>query len=395
MASDRERDAEMDRLLRAALAEMPARTAEPCPSADDLAAYVERTLAEGEREALETHFAACERCQHALALMATVPEAPATRAAATTRAWWLGGWRRWLVPVSALASALILYVALKPEATLRPGSPPAGVGTGVESTAPERGAAAPAPPGRALADAASPSEKTPAPRKEEARRTPPAAPAPVVARIEAKQRGALEPVPQLAAAPAVVAPPPPPVAPEAVAEGQAREAAPGAVGGVLTMRPTQMRTVEELPAKGSKPAAADMALAAPAQASSAAAARAESGAAPTIVKGGGARPFLWRFDPGGRIFGSADGGRTWQLQHEGPGELAAGVSPSPGVCWAVGAGGLVLRTTDGQAWQVIPFPERLDLVAVTATSALHATVHAPYGRQFTTEDGGGTWTQKP
>ena len=100
----------------------------------------------------------------------------------------------------------------------------------------------------------------------------------------------------------------------------------------------------------------------------------------------------WRFGPGARIEGSADAGRTWRLQYSGTGELLTGSSPGGTTCWAVGAAGLVLRTTDGQAWAARPFPEQVDLTAVTATDALHATVTARDGRRFATEDGGTTWT---
>ncbi len=204
-----------------------------------------------------------------------------------------------------------------------------------------------------------------------------AAPAPLVAEVEPRKERVAAPVPQLAPAPVPAAPtPPPPV--EALAEAQARETPRGAVGGVLAMRPAAKRS-------------ADASIAAPAEAASGG--RGE-GRQPTIVRGGGAFPFLWRFDPGARILGSTDEGRTWQLQHPGPGELTAGSAASAAICWAVGAEGLVLRTTDGRTWETVPFPERLDLVAISATSARHATVHDRNGRRFTTDDGGATWRER-
>ncbi|RPJ69207.1 MAG: zf-HC2 domain-containing protein, partial [Acidobacteria bacterium] len=122
--SDRERDAEMDRLLRAVLADEPTTAAGACPPADELAAYAERTLTDGEREGMETHLAACRRCQEALALLATMPESSAPGPAVSpSPAWWRAGWKRWLVPLAAAATAVVLYVAISPDATLRPAAP--------------------------------------------------------------------------------------------------------------------------------------------------------------------------------------------------------------------------------------------------------------------------------
>jgi Photosynthesis system II assembly factor YCF48 len=88
-----------------------------------------------------------------------------------------------------------------------------------------------------------------------------------------------------------------------------------------------------------------------------------------------------------------DGGANWTQQDTGShSPLTAGSSPSPDVCWIVGAGGTVLRSTDGRTWQPIRFPEAVDLVAVQATSPASATVTTVDARRFTTTDGGATWT---
>jgi hypothetical protein len=384
VARDRERDAEMDRLLRAALTEGPAGPANACPEADELAAYVEGTLAAGEREALEPHLAACERCQEALASMATMPEAPAvTRSAAPAiRSWWLGGWRRWLVPVSALVSAVIVYVALRPEVTRAPALPQETNAATSPATVPGPGdAAVPESTRRAAADMAAPATEAVAPRG----KSEPKDEAPRQARSREELAETLAaktaPVPQLAAAPGAAAPssPAPPLPAVAGIPGErVRESTAGAVGGVLAMRPSRVEAEGALAPKGTNTGTASIAVA-------------DQGA-PTIVRGGdAAAPFLWRFDAGGRIFGSADRGGTWQLQHTATGELSGGSAPSRQVCWAVGPAGLVLRTTDGESWQPVAFPERVDLVAVDATSAFRATVHARDGRRFATDDGGETW----
>jgi len=428
VARDRDRDAEMDRLLRAAMSDGPAGSADACPAADELSAYVEQTLARPEREALEPHLASCERCQQALAMMATMPEPAAipANAPARTPSWWLAGWRRWLVPATALASAAIIYVALKPAAVLQPNlSPDSIVATApAESpTPPEAPGTSQLLPGKAvpsaaqLAEAASPRAKREEGNEEEkeavnetprvlARTRDKAVADRPEAKLEAApfradeaeagQSATLAPVPQLAAAPVAAPPsqPPPSAEPEAMAEAQAHTAQPRAAGGALGVRPTRLKAGEAAAPRVAAPtgskAAADAALAAPEQVVSTA--RGE-GSQAAIVKGAGARPLLWRLDPGARIFGSADAGRTWQLQYTGAGRLVAGSSPSPEVCWVVGGRGLVLRTTDGRTWHAVPFPERLDLVAVLADSDRRATVHASDGRRFTTDDGGATWRE--
>jgi photosystem II stability/assembly factor-like uncharacterized protein len=91
---------------------------------------------------------------------------------------------------------------------------------------------------------------------------------------------------------------------------------------------------------------------------------------------------------------SVDGGTSWAAQQTVDGAiLTAGSSPSDDVCWLVGRGGMVLRTTDaGRQWQRVPFPETVDIIVVTASNALNATVSSADGRRFQTTDGGGTWT---
>lgn len=336
MARDRERDAGMDQLLRAAMTAGEAGTAGVCPSADELAAYVEGTLPAGEREAMEPHLAGCALCQEALALMATMPEAPASVSHRPRgHTWWPANWRAWLVPAAGLASAVILYVALRPETALPPAPLSEPMAATVPAEAPMTGGAVhDEATGRAAAELAPRVPEADAPRAKAAPKD--RAPAAtgtqdVMAKTEEQPARMAAPVP------------PPPPAAEAMAAGQALEARPGAVGGVLAMKSTR------------------------------------------------APEFLWRVEPGGRILGSVDEGRTWQLEYEATGELNARSAPSREVCWAVGPSGLVVRTTDGRTWQTVPFPEPLDLVAVSATSALRATVRTHDGRRFATDDGGATW----
>jgi len=75
---------------------------------------------------------------------------------------------------------------------------------------------------------------------------------------------------------------------------------------------------------------------------------------------------------------------------EAAGQLTAG-SASAGVCWVVGRGGLVFRSTDGRTWQRINFPEMADLSAVRATDAQTVSVTTADGRLFSTVNSGQTW----
>ena len=74
-----------------------------------------------------------------------------------------------------------------------------------------------------------------------------------------------------------------------------------------------------------------------------------------------------------------------------PAQMRAGAAPDARVCWMVGAGGVVLRTTDGATWTRVAFPAADDLVAVQASDASRATVTTAAGLRFATGDGGATW----
>jgi photosystem II stability/assembly factor-like uncharacterized protein len=106
--------------------------------------------------------------------------------------------------------------------------------------------------------------------------------------------------------------------------------------------------------------------------------------------------FRWRLSAPAMIQRSTNGGVTWQPQAAPAGiVLTAGSSPARDVCWMVGRAGAVVLSIDGTAWQPRPFPEAVNLTAVRAMDAKNATVTTADGRQFSTTDGGATWSKLP
>jgi len=362
-------DAEMDRLLRVALRPGTSAAAGDCPAAGELAAFVEGTLRDSEREVLETHLATCDSCQQVLAVIASPP--PSQEAEASRRHAWLPAARlRWLVPATAAAAALVVYLAVKPGPA--PTAPTVPTAVVADRTIGQR----PAEPG-AGAKAAQP--------------LPPSSP-----RTGATARAAETPKAQLDRAKGAVrmtraAPQPPPSTPTADLLAQSRVATPALAPPGAAGRPE----AEPKKAAPAEPPAAAPKVGALAESVLVNAATrvvaAQTVRVPVFVTApdGATR---WRFEPGGVIWRSLDGGASWQLQRSGTSvDLLAGSAPAATTCWAVGRNGAVLLTIDGERWEARPFPERVDLVAVEAPDARTATVTTRDGRPFTTRDGGASW----
>jgi hypothetical protein len=87
-------------------------------------------------------------------------------------------------------------------------------------------------------------------------------------------------------------------------------------------------------------------------------------------------------------------GASWRAAMPAGSVLTAGSSPASGICWVVGRGGSVWRSTDGQSWLRINFPEMTDLSGVQASDSRNATVTTADGRTFRTADGGMSWVQQ-
>ena len=100
----------------------------------------------------------------------------------------------------------------------------------------------------------------------------------------------------------------------------------------------------------------------------------------------------WRVMVGGRVERSINSGATWMpVVFKPPVFVNAAAAPSASVCWLVGQGGFVLLTTDTNRFTSVSFPEPVDLVGVRAVDGRQATVVAADGREFVTNDAGGTW----
>ena len=107
-------------------------------------------------------------------------------------------------------------------------------------------------------------------------------------------------------------------------------------------------------------------------------------------------PRRWRVVDGRLIQQSVDDGKTWATQYTADEKttLLAGTAAGPATAWLVGRAGAVYVTTDGRTWRHVSFPERADLVAVTAADARTATVTTADKRAFTTTDAGQTWSAR-
>jgi hypothetical protein len=311
--------------------------------------------------------------------------------------WWRMLTAKWIVPIAAAATAVVLWVAVD-----RQQNAAVGPVTTVQTSRTSQSAASPA----AMADAqersAGPARDTPAARDKEALARPAKADAPADLReqrkllpgpvagdagrgrtidalgpsLQARTDNAASVASSAAATPAPAAPPPPasPVAPNAGPAPQPQLRAPTGVAETVTATPESSAKVMRMAGRANDADA---------------------------LAGGGeiASPepaFRWRLSAPATIQRSIDGGVTWKPQVAPAGiVLTAGSSPAREVCWIVGRAGAVVLSTDGTTWQLRPFPEAVNLTAVRAIDAKAATVTTSDGRQFTTTDGGATWAKLP
>jgi len=369
MKSDR--DQSIERLLRTLPRHdggtLPAR----CPDAETLAALADDTLLSPMRREIEAHVADCERCQMLTAALVRsegLAGKPATEAARVQT------WKRravnWFVPAAAAATAVALWVIVPgqrvpaPEETVSDrqvaaappspaAEPPAGVLQMPVDALRDQSAAAPA---EARADRAVPAEVA-RPADNDGRRR------------------------QVSAQPAAKA-----------------EESLGAVAGGVQASGQSARS-DAARRENDTSVQERISVAAPGRSAASApvsAAGFQAAVASLEIVSPNAQ-VRWRIGPGTVVQHSADGGMTWVRQEAGAkADFVAGSSPSPDVCWLVGRGGLVRRTIDGgRQWQAVPFPETVDIIAVTASNAVNAVVNTVDSRRFQTTDDGRTWALLP
>lgn len=344
-----------------------------CMDAESLAAWIDGGLSADARARIEHHAADCARCQALLASMAR------TAPALEDRAWWRSAMAKWVVPIAAVATALVVWVAVERDSDRLPPSPTTVTETAKTANEPSAPVAArrealpsPAGPGNSL-----PPATPPAGRAVDTLQPQGQAGAGGPARGQTATTAPLEPVAAPAPSPAPLPPPPAATSVESSPPSSAQlKTAPQAVAETVTVTDaTASRLAARAVAGGIGPGPYEIASPNP--------------------------NYRWRIVPPGSIQRSTDGGRTWAVVDPvpaiagaapAPAILTGGASPAPDVCWIVGRNGLVLLSTDGATWHRRSIPESLDLTSVRATDATHAVVTTATGRQFATADAGMTWT---
>ncbi|MES1256275.1 MAG: hypothetical protein ABUS56_11735 [Acidobacteriota bacterium] len=378
----------LERLLKDALDPPAGRATDACLDAETMAAWMDGGLSAGARDAAQLHAADCGRCQALLAelvrLDAVAPSSPPVRA--TPR------WLVWLAPFAAAAAGVAIRVAVP---TRQTAPAPIAAGTVAERAAEEAsrqpGLATPGPADRPSSVAATPNYDTaasPEPQRSVRRQEAD------LSKRESSASGTGFAADSVAAAPAQ----------NTLLAGRQAETGVGATA----------QSDAEIRAKSASPPASAAPFAAPitrAMEAPAADARARAAApfgapsAPNAVESGrrlaggieivSPDPLVrWRL-AGASVQRSVDGGTTWEPSSTGVSSvLTAGAAPSASVCWLVGRGGVVLRSSDGRTWQRLAFPTMTDLSAVRATGAQAASVSTADGRTFDTADGGLTWSMR-
>ncbi len=337
-------DDRFDEVLASVLAE-PQRASDDCPDAEALAAFWERSLPTVESRDIESHVAACARCQaHLVALHRTDDAGLMTKGDDATghhrwRAWW------WLTPLAATAVVVLSLWALDPrpltQRSLQTVSDGESSGDGAfPASAP---ASAPA-------------------------RTNDAAPGEPAATNEGEAVGTTD-------------------TSNVQALASRRDIAPPTRQGPALGSEREERVVPQI---------VPQPTIAPTESARLASARYQN--APEVLVTSASGRTVWRATLDG-IERSLDGGRTWSSHAPPTGErlvLLAGSSPGDSVCWLVGRFGAIIRTLDGgETWERVRSPATEDLVGIDVSGPGSATIRAASGLVFRTSDAGSTWTSVP
>lgn len=417
MAS-RDDDKVMGGLLRRTLASSPkseiATAGNDCPPPDVLAAYYERSLGAEESAPYELHFSQCARCREQLAAMVRAEQAPGPQVG------WAWLWNPyWLAPALGVLALAVFFGAHRFTQTAttsqpasapllamsRPGQPLSQEPAQKSGTPIENPRSAPLTQRqKAASDSAARDSLV------ETRPLSPQASPPVANKKDVPSNGrnidALQPLVESGNRAADSLPPPKPVesqstSPSVAVSGtaavlSAAPAGPSAVGGAIARaRPSAPEAPAETVNRNQAEAPAAMS-----RYSAAAKAPSPQLDARSITQKVFQTPntnVLWRSADGGFVERSPDGGATWegQLLPGSSGEIDAGSSPTPKICWLAGSGGTIYLTKDAVNWKKIQPPVPADFSAIQATDASNATVTTSDGRKFQTSDGGKKWKALP
>jgi hypothetical protein len=418
----RHEDEAIERLLTRALRSTTA-SGDVCPSAEDVAAYLERTLDGEELQRVELHLSSCARCAETLALL--VESEPVAASAPPASVWWSWSAWRWAVPAAA-----VLVIGVWFASTLQKGREPASQMAQYKRVeAPKKEAADLAAPSIAESEAQSAASAT----EVQSRRTvvaggagTPTVPAesarvnqaPADLRREAAQASdrdqSLDQVARAASeadsaaarrsTPAQPSPDQPRAAKaesradaalaDAIKDGATSAVAPPAAPAAAPPAAPPTAAPPRSPAGGAARAAAGAAAPPVAQRQEAAEAAPErartvAAFAPLVLRTR-AGDVLWRIT-GSVVERSTDGGTTWATEFRAPATVSTGVVAADDTVWLAGARGLVLRRPAAGGWRVVSPPSMDDLVGVSEPATTAVTVRTADGRQFRTTDNGATW----
>ena len=101
-----DRDRSIETLLRQRQREADPQSMEQCVDAEVLAAWMDDGLSSDALAAVEKHAAGCARCQALLASMAR------TKPVVVDKPWWRALTAKWLVPIAAVATGLVVWVSV-------------------------------------------------------------------------------------------------------------------------------------------------------------------------------------------------------------------------------------------------------------------------------------------
>jgi hypothetical protein len=357
-----DRDQALERLLRQSSKPSRGSATPSCLDPETLAVWADGGLSGQELETAQAHVSECARCQASLAALVHMSTFDTVKSVSDspghTRRWFA-----WLVPLTAAAAAIAIWVAVPRS----PGNQPPQVAEVQSQSAQLKTTEIPAPAAGLQQPSTKKEEQPLAAKSDQPQRDQPQA----SALNKDMDRRELDAVKQ---------------------QSQSADAAGD--------RADKSRVAAEPAA----PAAAPVAAAPPPQTAAAEARQAfqETSAnalaqktAPAARAPGSIPSVRWRIS-GTTLERSADAGSTWSaVVAVRDTQLTALSSPSADVCWAVGRRGVVMRTTDGQNFSAVAFPEITDLSAIQAVDAQSATVTASDGRVFSTSDGGRTWHMTP